>query len=78
LPSISTLSWLGVLVIESFPALVTSHTHPEPKRAAPAALNCSRNFAKSPNASLIAFPTLPPGSPPAFGAIICQNMEWFQ
>ena len=37
LPSISGLSWFGVLVIESLPPSLTSHAQPEPKRPTPAA-----------------------------------------
>ncbi len=53
-PSISGLSWFGVLVIESLPPVLISHAHPEPNRPTPAALNCSRNLAKSPNVLFIA------------------------
>src|SRR5207237_9419682 len=60
------------------PPVLINQAQPDPKRPTPAALNCSRNFAKSPNALLIAAPRLPPGSPPALGAMICQNIEWFQ
>ena len=69
LPSMSGLSWFGVLVIESFPPSLHAAT-PSLSRIVPppAALNCSLNFAKSPNALLIASPSLPVGSPPAFGA----------
>ena len=74
-PSISGLSWFGVLVIESLPPELISHAQPDPNRPTPAALNCSRNFAKSPNALLMAGPRFPPGSPPALGAMICQNIE---
>src|SRR3981081_1163056 len=77
-PSIRGLAGVGVRARESLPPVLISHAQPDPKRPTPAALNCSRNFAKSPNAVLIAAPSFPPGSPPALGAIICQNMEWFQ
>src|SRR3954468_16263759 len=72
------LSWLGVLVMDSLPPSLTSHTHPDPNRPAAAAANCSLNFAKSPNPVLIPSASLPLGSPPDFGAISSQNIEWFQ
>src|SRR3954468_14653995 len=65
-------------MIESLPPLLINQAQPEPNRPTPAALNCSRNFAKSPKALRIALPRLPPGSPPALGDMICQNIEWFQ
>src|SRR5215207_3049966 len=77
-PSISGLSWFGVLVIDSFPPSLFSHTQPLPKRPAPAFAHSSLNLSKLPNAELIASATLPVGAPPAFGAIHFQNMEWFQ
>ena len=61
LPSISGLSWFGVLVIDSLPPSVINHAQPEPKRPAPVAANCSLNFAKSPNALLIASASFPVG-----------------
>src|SRR2546421_12447436 len=78
LPSMSGLSWFGVLVIDSLPPSLSSHAHPEPKRPAAAAANCSLNLSKPPNEDLIASPNAPVGSPPAFGPMICQKNEWFQ
>src|SRR5688500_2425506 len=78
LPSISGLSWLGVLVTSSLPLLSTTHAQPLPKRVVPAWLTAVLNFSKSPNAPLIASATAPVGAPPALGAISFQNIEWFQ
>src|SRR6185436_6523333 len=78
LPSISGLSWFGVLVIDSLPPSLSSHTQPLPKRPAPALPHCSLNASKPPNEPLIASATLPVGAPPALGAIHVQNMLWFQ
>src|SRR5918996_3458808 len=78
LPSISGLSWFGVLVIDSLPPSFSSHTHPLPKRPAPALPHSSLNLSKPPNDELIASAALPVGAPPAFGAIHFQNIEWFQ
>src|SRR5215218_7285658 len=64
--------------LASLPPALTSHTHPEPNRATPAALNASLNFSKSPNDALIASASLPVGPPPPFGPIVGQNCEWFQ
>ncbi len=69
------VSWFGVLSTLRVPPSTTSHAHPEPKRPVPAVVNCSRNFAKSPNVDRIASPNAPLGSPPALGAMICQNIE---
>jgi hypothetical protein len=54
LPSISGLSWLGVLSILSPPRSTINHAHPEPKRPTPAAANCSLNLSKLPKALSIA------------------------
>src|SRR5215471_13379490 len=78
LPSISGVSWFGVLVIDSLPPSLTSHAQPDPNRPAAAAANCSLNFAKSPNALLIAVASFPEGSPPLPGPMSSQNIEWFQ
>src|SRR6187200_1976499 len=78
LPSISGLSWFGVLVIESLLPSFSSHTHPLPKRPAPALPHCSLNASKPPKEPLIASAILPVGAPPAPGAIHVQNFEWFQ
>src|SRR6186713_182373 len=77
-PSISGLSWFGVLVMDSFPPSFRSHTQPLPNRPAPALAHCSLNASKLPNAPLIASAALPVGAPPAFGAIHVQNFVWFQ
>src|SRR5918993_4275798 len=78
LPSISGLSWFGVLEIDSLPPSLSSHTQPLPKRPAPAFAHSSLNLSKLPNAELIPSATLPVGAPPALGAIHFQNMLWFQ
>ncbi len=78
MPSISGLSWFGVLAIDSLPPSSISHTQPLPKRPAPPCPTASLNSSKLPNAALIASATLPVGAPPAFGAIHVQNLLWFQ
>src|SRR5262245_12093885 len=78
LPSISGLSWLGVLVMESFDPSSSRHTKPLPHRPAPALAHCSLNASKPPNDPVMASPILPVGAPPAFGPIHFQNMLWFQ
>src|SRR5260370_36422112 len=70
------LSWFGVEIISTPDAVFSSHAQPEPKRATPAALNFSLNASKLPKAPVMACATLPTGGPPAFGAMIFQNMEW--
>jgi hypothetical protein len=78
LPSISGLSWFGVLVISSLPPLSTSQAQPLPKRPMPAALNCSLNASKLPNAALMASAPRPSARRRRWGAISFQNSEWFQ
>ena len=78
LPSISGLSWFGVLITSSLPPLSITHAQPLPKRVAPAWLTAVLNFSKSPNELLMASATAPVGAPPAPGAISVQNSEWFQ
>jgi len=75
---VSGLSWLAVLVIFSVPPSTTSHAQPEPKRATPAASNCSLKASNEPNAASIALPRSPSGAPPPFGLIDSQNSEWFR
>src|SRR3954465_5418552 len=77
-PSISGLSWFGVLVIDNLPPSLMSQAQPDPNRPVPAAANCSLNLLKSPNALLMASPSLPLGSPPLLGPMISQNIVWFQ
>src|SRR5207245_197542 len=77
-PVESGVSWLAELVIDTFPPDETNQAHPLPNRFTPASLNSARNLAKSPNAALIASPSGPVGSPPAFGAIHCQKAEWLE
>src|ERR1044072_8456469 len=78
LPSISGLSWLVVLTMETLPPSLSSHTQPLPKRPAPALPHSVLKLSKLENAALIASAILPLGAPPAFGAIHFQNCEWFQ
>ena len=73
----SGLSWFALLSIVSLPPLSISHAQPLPKRPTPAFLNSSLNLSKLPNADLIASAIAPLGAPPAFGPMICQNIEWF-
>ena len=54
-----------------------THAQPLPKRPTPALANCSLNASKLPNDELIASAMAPVGAPPACGAMICQNIEWF-
>src|SRR5439155_22155186 len=56
----------------------SSHTHPLPKRPAPALPHSVLKLSKLVNDELIASPILPVGAPPALGAIHFQNCEWFQ
>src|SRR5260370_30358795 len=70
------LSWFGVEVISTPDAVFSSQAQPEPKRPTPAALNFSLNVSKLPKAPVMACATLPIGGPPAFGAMIFQNMAW--
>src|SRR5690349_20300621 len=77
LPSISGLSWLGVLVTSRLPSLLaTTHDQPEPKRPAPALLTASLRPSTPPNLLLIASASAPLGAPPPLGPMICQNMLW--
>ncbi len=73
-PSITGLSWFGVLSIASLPLLLTSHAQPLPNRPRAAFLNSPLNESKLPNDALMASASGPDGSPPAFGAMICQNI----
>ena len=52
-PSISGLSWFGVLITSSLPPLSITHAQPLPKRVVPAWLTAVLNFSKSPNALLM-------------------------
>src|SRR6266567_4259770 len=60
-----------------FPSF-SSHTHPLPKRPAPALPHSVLKLSKLVNDELMASAILPVGAPPALGAIHCQNCEWFQ
>ena len=78
LPSMSGLSWFGVLVIASLPPSLTSHAQPEPKRPAPAAWNCSLNFVEVAERALDRVGELAGRLAAALGPISSQNIEWFQ
>lgn len=75
----SGLSWLGVLVILSFPFCTINHAQPEPNRLAAAS---AKDFLKSsiePNAELMADARASDGCPDsAAGARIFQKKSWFQ
>src|SRR3954454_6839465 len=69
-------SWLGGLVSLSCPPSSTSHVQPEPNCPTPLASNCSLKSSNEPNASLIASPSSPLGSPPPSGLIDSQKRLW--
>ena len=76
-PSISGLSWFGVVTISTAPPLPTaSHAQPEPKTPAADAANLSLNSSNEPKAASIFSASTPDGAPPAFGPMIVQNMQW--
>ncbi len=75
--SISGLSWLGVVTIETAPFLsVTSHAQPEPKTPAAEAENFALKSSYEPNALSIAAPRSPEGAPPALGPMMVQKRQW--
>jgi hypothetical protein len=53
-----------------------TQAQPLPNRPTAAALSCSFSLSKLPNELLIASAIAPVGAPPAFGPMICQNIEW--
>src|SRR5690606_11354753 len=67
-----------VLTSASEPSVrCTSQPQPEPKVLTAVSLNCSLNVAKSPIDLLIAWASLPVGSPPPFGPRQLRQKVWF-
>ena len=73
----SGLSWLGVLMIESFWPSCTSQAQPDPKRPIAAAWNNSLNLSNDPNEASMDFATAPLGAPPLPLPISRQKALWF-
>ena len=77
MPSTIGLSWFAVLPRRSVAPSHTSQAQPLPNTVVAAAANRSRKASTLPNASSIAEPSSPPGSPPPSGLMISQKSEWF-
>jgi len=70
------LSWLAVEQIDRLPSLsATSQAHPEPKRVAAAAANCSLNASNEPKEASIAVASSPSGAFAPPGEMTFQNKE---
>ncbi len=55
-----------------------TQAQPLPNRVVAAFLNSSFSLSRLPNELVIASAIAPVGAPPAFGPMICQNIEWLR
>ena len=68
------LSWFAVEQISNLPFVTHSHAQPDPNLVIAAFANSTLKLSKEPNALFIASANSPFGKPPAFGAIVFQNI----